>query len=275
MKTLCLLITIFLLNSCGEDTFKKAFKLQSLRVLAVTAGKNGALTQAEFDPGDTAVVTVYVSDVEFAQTVTGVIETCSDPGVSYGKEASCENVADRNTSIANITLNTASVSGRTGAMPSFNVTIPNTVLLGRSTADQFNGVNYLVTIRVSTPDGQAIRTFKRLTVTTRTTKNTNPTLGTILFNGNAFTSYPGEGDLSLSTTSTEESYQFQSAGGEITNLTEQLNIAWYISDGELSLPVTKRGEVTRFKPGEKGTLTVVAVIRDGRGGMEVAVKRVP
>jgi hypothetical protein len=127
----------------------------------------------------------------------------------------------------------------------------------------------------STPDGQTIKAFKRLPVTTRATKNSNPTLGNILIDGNSFATYPSDGDFSLSASSSEESYQFQTADGSLTTQTEELNVAWYVSDGEINFPITTKSGTTRFKKGDKSSLVVVAVIRDGRGGMAVQIKKVP
>lgn len=270
------LISIFFLSGCGGEKFKEVFKLGGMRVIAITAGKQGTLTQAEFSPGDTAVLEAYVSDVNNGQIVTAVVESCIDPGVSYGVEADCSSAADR-VAYADLNLNTSLVAGKTGPMPTINVMVPATILLGRSTRDQFNGIDYLVTFRFTTPTGEEIKAFKRLRATTRTIKNTNPTLGNILFNGSVLSIYPAEGDLSLSTASTEESFQFQSIDGAMTNLTEQMNVAWYVSSGEINFPITNKTSSTHFKPAEPkaGELIVAAIIRDGRGGMAVKISKVP
>jgi hypothetical protein len=274
MKKIIVCFILMFLISCSNDTFKKVFKLGSLRIIAITAGKQGTLSQAEFDPGNTVTVEAFVSDVDGGQTVSAVVESCTDLGVSYGKEPSCQGVFDR-TAQGTITLNTSTLAGNTGAMPTFNITIPATILVGRSSQDQFNGVNYLVTMAFTTPDGQSVKAFKRLPVTTRATKNMNPTLGNILIDGNTFAAYPNDGDFSLSSTSSEESYQFQSADGSLATQVEDLNVAWYVSDGEINFPVTTKSGTTRFKKGDKSSLVVVAVIRDGRGGMAVQIKKVP
>ncbi|MFZ4713317.1 MAG: hypothetical protein ACOYL6_06385 [Bacteriovoracaceae bacterium] len=274
MKRFTIFLFCLFLSACSDDNFKKVYKLQNLRVIAITAGKQGTLTQAEFAPGDTATLEAFVSDIDSGRTITAVIATCSDLGVSYGREPTCDNVADKIT-YADITLNTGGVAGNTGAMPTFDVTIPATVLLGRSAADQFNGVNYLVTMKFSTSDGETVKAFKRLTVTTRATKNSNPSIGSIVIDNSSFATYPGAGDFSLSASSSEETYDFQSANGSISNLSEEMNVAWYVSDGEINFPVTGRTGLTHFKPGDKGILVVAAVIRDGRGGMAVTIKKVP
>jgi hypothetical protein len=274
MKIINLFFLLTLISSCSNDTFKKVFKLGSLRVVAITAGKQGTLSQAEFDPGDTVTVEAFISDVDGGQTVSAVVESCTDLGVSYGKEPTCVGVFDR-TAQGTITVNSSTLTGNTGAMPTFNITIPATILAGRSSQDQFNGVNYLVTMTFTTPDGQTIKAFKRLPVTTRAQKNSNPTLGNILIDGSAFATYPSDGDFSLSTTSSEESYQFQSADGSLSTQIEELNVAWFVSDGEINFPVTTKSGKTRFKKGDKANLVVVAVIRDGRGGMAVQIKKVP
>lgn len=275
MNQLLFLSLLFIL-SCSGDKFKEVFKLSGLRVIAITAGKVGTLTQAEFAPGDTATLEAYVSDVNNGQTVTAIIESCVDPGVAYGAEPDCSNAIDR-IAYADINLNTSLIAGKTGAMPTVNVTIPSSIFSGRGTRDQFNGVDYIVTFRFTTPSGEEIKAFKRLKTTTRSTKNTNPTIGNILFNGSTLSSYPNEGDLSISTSSNEESYQFQSSDGSITNLNEQINVAWYVSSGEINFPITSKSSSTHFKPAEpkESELVVAATIRDGRGGMAVRIIKVP
>lgn len=270
------LLLLFLVISCSKDNFKQVYDLKGLRVIAVTAGKLGDTTKAEFSTGDTVVVTPYVSDVQNTRVVTATIETCSDPGVNYGAVPSCENVFDRNATYGSVNLDTSVTTGATGAMPSTNITIPTTIFAGRTSVEQFNGVDYLVTLTISA-GGDEIKTFKRLRVTSKSTKNNNPTLGNILFNGNNFTTYPNEGDFRLSTTSGEETFQIQSSNGSISSVTEEMNVAWYVSDGEINFPVTTKNGTTKFKPKEpkSNSLVVVAVLRDNRGGMAVQIKKVP
>ncbi|MDH4468088.1 MAG: hypothetical protein QE271_08520 [Bacteriovoracaceae bacterium] len=276
---LILLFFIFL-NNCGKDDFKKSFSIDGLRVLAITAGKSGALTQAEFDPGDVVVVTPYVSDTGGSQIVTAKISSCTDSlGVDSGAEPTCENASDQNSSYADLTLDTSTLAARTGAMPSVNVTIPSTIYSGRTSVDQFNGINYLVTMEFSTPDGQKIKSFKRLRATTRSTKNQNPTIGSILFDGSSFTSYPESGNFSLDSYSQEESYTFQDRNGNSSTLTEELFVSWYVSDGEINFSsVDPEANVKFTSPqssSRESSLVVVAVIRDARGGMAIEIKNVP
>lgn len=275
MKKKSLLLILFFM-SCSGEKFKEVFKLNSMRVIAITAGKQGTLTQAEFSPGDIAAVDAYVSDVANGQVITAKIESCLDPGVSYGAEPDCSKAADR-IAYADITLDTSVATGKTGAMPTINVTIPATIFVGRSSRDQFNGIDYLVSFIFSSPSGEEIKAFKRLRATSRSTKNTNPTIGNILISGSIFSSYPSDGDLTISSASNEESYQFLSTDGNLTNLTEQLNVAWYVSNGEINFPITDKRGSTRFKPAEPkaSELVIAAVIRDGRGGMAVQIKKVP
>lgn len=275
MKQLFLL-TLILLAGCGGEKFREVFKLSGMRVIAITAGKVGALTQAEFSPGDTATLEAYVSDINNGQIVTANVESCIDPGVAYGAEPDCSGAADR-VAYADLNLNTGGIAGKTGAMPTVNVTIPAAIFLGRSSRDQFNGVDYLVTFRFSTPSGEETKAFKRLRATSRASKNTNPTIGNILFNGSTLSAYPNEGDFTLSTSSNEESYQFLSNDGAVTNLTEQINVAWYVSSGEINFPITNKNGSTHFKPAEPkaSELVIAAIIRDGRGGMAVRITKAP
>jgi hypothetical protein len=164
-------------------------------------------------------------------------------------------------------------------MPSVQITIPSTIFSGRSSVDQYNGINYLVTMRFSTPDGQSIKSFKRLRATTRTTKNQNPTLGNILHNSSAFTTYPETGTFSLSSYSSKENFTFQDRNGNFSTLSEENSVSWYVSDGEVNFSSADPSASVKFTSpvaaNRESELVVVAVIRDARGGMSIEIKKVP
>ncbi len=132
-------------------------------------------------------------------------------------------------------------------------------------------------MKFTTPDGQVIQSFKRLRVTSQATKNSNPTIGNILYNGASPTTYPEEWNLSISSFSAAETYQLQNTTGAISTLTEEQSVSWYVSDGALQFSSVNPESVVKFTPSEPraSELVIAAVLRDGRGGMSVQIVKVP
>jgi hypothetical protein len=118
------------------------------------------------------------------------------------------------------------------------------------------------------------RAFRRIAVSTRTTKNQNPsyTVTPLLSGGGPFSGRPTtrtelSADLAVGFAETYD--EIRDDGATVTK-TESPTTFWYISDGDLSLKVTDPGAATTFTPpGTAPTdhnLAFVVVTRDGRGG---------
>jgi hypothetical protein len=279
MSRYFLIILSFAIIGCSDDIFPKYVQLGGLRVLAIHSEKTSAPGQAEYSPGDTVTVTPHVSDFgSGARTLTYEAVGCLDPGVSYGVDASCAGSATAVT-LASGTFTLSASDSYTGAGPSFQVTIPSTIFALRTAIDQYNGVAYLVTYRLTAP-GAAVSSFKRLIVSSDSkTKNQNPALSSILAGGTALTSMPaGEVELSAGLTAgAEEAYLAMKSSGELDPRTEQVVTTYFITDGTLGFYRTSVGQTTKYTPvypaPSDHTALIVAVSRDNRGGVAVKVQK--
>ncbi len=261
-------------TSCSSDDFPKYVELGGLRILALQTGTNGGA--AENAPGDSVTVTPYVSDYRGARTITYAAVACTDPGIGAGVEPTCDGVADR-VAVANGAL-TIPATSRTGAGNSFTVNIPSTALAGRSAADQYNGVGYLLTYTLTASDGTTVRSFKRLIVSSKSPKNMNPTLTGVLANGSPMTAMPaGEVTIRASyLTGSIESYSAMKTDQSVTARTEELVTTYFITDGSLKTFRTVNDQTTTYTPPSPvptdHTPVMVAVTRDSRGGISVVVQ---
>lgn len=260
--------------SCSDDTLPKYVELGGLRVLALRSdlATSGA-GPAEFTPGDSVVVTPYVSDYRGGgRAISYSATVCLDPGVNYGATPSCNGVPGATTVAAGTVTLTGAVSS-TGQADTFSVTIPATILSGRSSQDQYNGVNYLVIYRL-TAGADTVTAFKRLVVTqSGKTKNQNPSLTSILANGSALGALP-TGVVALSASYTAgsiESYTSMRSDGSTVAATEELVTTYFITDGTLKFYRTVNADTTTYTPpgaapGDHSAI-VVAITRDNRGGL--------
>ena len=159
------------------------------------------------------------------------------------------------------------------------VNIPATILAQRSAADQYNGVNYLVTYKLSA-GSEVVQSFRRILVSeaTKTTKNNNPQTTAILANGVALTTLPaGAVGLSMSyTAGSLETYDSKKSDLSLVNSTESLATTWFRTDGELEFYRTVNSDTTTFTPPATAPsgrqALIVGVTRDDRGGVTVLVE---
>jgi len=264
-----LILFLLFLTACTDSKFKKSSTLDSLRVLTIKAD------QPEVAAGTTVVLTPFVSDINETTSLTYSASGCIDPGVSLGAEPECDSSSVIATNQTITTLNSASLF--TGDANTISVTIPATsvIFAGKSSIDQFNGVSYLFTYRLTNSSGQTVRSFKRIVVSTKSTKNTNPSGNSILGNGTALTSYPFgfSGKLSLSVNNASlESYQFQDSNSVLTSFNESLLTSWHYTDGSSKFLRTVDSDEVQFDAlasslsNRKSLL--IAIIRDKRGGVQ-------
>jgi len=257
--------------SCGGDDFKKIEKLGEFRILAVLAD-----TPEVAAPGASANLRLFVSDVKAAgRVITGTTVACIDPGIALGAKVSCDH--DPSALTSTYTVDTTSMASAlyTGAMPNKNFTVPNNIFTGRSPRAQFNGIAYIVIFNF-TVDGESISAFKRITVTNRGGLNNNPTGSAILLNGGAIAAFPKENDELKVTTSTSETFNYQTIDGNIESRTEKMKVAWYLNEGELAGPKTDVGEGSKYLgPNISKPSLLIAVVRDERGGVDIVIKSFP
>jgi hypothetical protein len=270
MKRIALLALC--LAGCSNSDLPDSFRLDRFRVLAIHAD------QPEVDPGTTVVLTPFVSDIGGGgRAITFSAAACIDPGVGYGADPTCDGSPTLATLATDVAATGLSAPDYTGAVTStVSVTVPSAdVIFAKASArDRFNGVNYLVTFVFKFPDGSRSRAFRRIAVSTRTTKNQNPayTATPLLSGSAAFSGRPAAKiDLTADLAAGfAETYDEIRDDGVTVTKTESPTTFWYISDGDLSLKVTDPGASTGYTPPEAApsdhNLVFVVVTRDGRGG---------
>jgi hypothetical protein len=275
MKSVIIILLSFLMFACQKDNFKQYSKIEDFRILALIP------SSPEVSPGATVTITPYVSDLTNSGPYSYQALACLDPGVSYGATPSCE------TSSTKVDLGSGTLSGLsaplfTGAVTSFNVTIPNTILLPYSAVDQYNGVSYLVTYQVTNSSGIQLSSFHRVVVSSRATKNNHPVILDILGNGNSLGTVAAgsQVDLTISLQSGSlESYDFKSSDGSLSTATESGLITYFYMDGSAKyFRTSAASDVNTYTapesyPSTRGSFIYV-VVRDGRGGIAISSRQV-
>ncbi len=262
MKYIFLILLCF---SCSDDKFRKVDKLETFRIL-------GAYTATpEVAPNTAFSVRLLVSDVNgSAPTITGTYTACIDPGISLGAPVSCDHDPSSVSAAHTITFATLTPSTnlRTGLnAASVNLTVPATILTGRSTREQHNGVAYIVIFRF-TYDGREEVSFKRIIATSRATLNQNPTGSTIYSNGSAISTAPSEGEELIATTSAPETFDVINVDGSYETKTENFQVAWYSTVGSFDKPKSGVDEGVEYQGKFVRPSLILAIIRDERGGFD-------
>ena len=278
------------LIACADSTLPEYNQLGGLRLLALKADT------PEVAAGATITLTPVVSDLPTltqpgGRTLTYGVEGCTDPGVSLGATPDCTQIPDRTIWVAKgtaIPSLASATSTYTALAPTFTVTVPATLLANRSTTDQANGVSYLVIYTLTATDttsgmSESIKSVKRLIASTRTTKNSNPSLTGVLADIQAFQTYlnaiafSGSAFSAISLTpqflaGSEETYTLQLSNGTTQTKTETLTTTWFYSDGVMKRYRTASNDTNSWTSpstaptsGHTGMVFYV-VVRDGRGG---------
>ncbi len=273
MKKLIPALFLLGLSACGNDSLPKYTKLDGLRILAINA--NPLEIQNPPAGVQNIQVTPYIVDIGGTGAVSLTVETCLDRGVSIGADPTCTSATDRAT--VNSTLNFTDAERTEPASPiAVNFTVPTNLLANYAKPLQFNGVPFLITVTATRGD-TTVKSFRRVLVSTKT-PNQAPGLADLLADGFALATLPTkEVNLSFTASTTPESYQYMNSKEEISNLTEVFETTWFASDGEIKIPRTRENETTTWTPpstppsGRK--VVVVGVLRDGRGGIDVIIRK--
>lgn len=258
---------------CGRDNLSRREKLDGLRVLAIQA------STPEVDAtGGPVTITPLITDISGAgRTLDYAWEACADPGVALGASPNCARDPSKQSGSGTLVL---AAPRYTAPATAFAVTVPPTVLVGRSDQDKHNGVAFLVVYTLSAPAGEKVTSYKRILVSTRGGKNsTNPAIaGLKTRSGETFvdaaTLPSAETALQASVAaSTAESYTLLLSDGSTQTRTERLTISWLVSDGELKYSRTETSGENTWTPSTEATSVakfVLAVLRDDRGGVSYA-----
>lgn len=270
MKKRFVILSLLFLFSCDDDPIR-FFSLGDFRILALQAD------MPEIDGTSSTPIAVqitpFISDVDAAgRTVSAKIHACPDPGIALGNDPVCDISSSATQTIAYASVSTSTLGSRyTGALPAFTVNVPPGLLTGQTSTNKYNGVSYLVTIEF-TAGGESFSAYKRITVSERSTKNSNPKIKNVLLDGLTSTSLKNKDKLSISIQPgfAQEDYEFKNDNGGIDTLTEEYRVSWFSYKGTTSLTRTFLDETTEFEL-DKGETNpfVVAILRDDRDGIDI------
>jgi hypothetical protein len=272
-------LSFLLLLSCGGDKTKRYELLGGLRLIGLVADT------PETTGGSTVVITPYLSDPDGGgRTLTYSAYSCPDLGIGFGATPSCENNPLKVTLATNQTVTGLTGPGYTGAATStVSVTIPLAAVLfaGKNEFEQHNGVPYIFTYEVKSPEGALIKSFKRILVSTKATKNSNPSFVSgreILADDIPLTSFPTK-TVKLKSENgggAAQDYAYMDKAGVLSQISEQLSFNFFTNMGQInptSIGVNGELEFTPInpRPTDKAAILVV-VLKDGRGGTAITVK---
>lgn len=268
---------VLLLSSCGDE-LPKYFLLDKFRIVALI------FDSPEVAPGGTGNLTLVVSDpLGQGGAIQYSAVACVDPGIGLGATPTCEGNPTKS-SLGSGTIAGGSLTAATNFTDSINLGLavtapaagvifldPQTGLL-KSASEQANGVSYLVFISFRNSVGESITTLKRLVVSTKATKNTNPAISAFLINGVDSSLVSSVGSPAIfsfpPTGGSQESYVEQSSSGAQTK-TETLDTTCFVSSGLVSPSRIDIGETLIFSPASPipSVQTWVSIMRDNRGGL--------
>ncbi|MEQ1876231.1 MAG: hypothetical protein ABL958_06265 [Bdellovibrionia bacterium] len=250
------LLLLLLIAGCSEEKSKYA-TVSKLRVVGLRTAV------PEISPGGTiSSVEALVLDPDGnGRPLTYQWAGCMEPLLEHAFD--CEGAADR------VDLGTGATS--VGGV----IVIPPTALDALPPFRAFNGINYLVVLKVDAGN-ESVKSFKRIVVSTNPAKNSNPDIislarnGTVLGSPDAFVS--GEFTLtSALSAGSSENYTYMDAQGSQKAGTEDILLTWFHTEGDMKTSRTFGGDLdNQWKIDSKSrtTISLVVVIHDGRGGSD-------
>lgn len=255
------LMVLFLCLSCSDD-MPKISSLDKLKTIALIAdfpeineaGGNVSITPWIADPlGGSRTIDLYWSQ-------------CPDPGIAYGVEPKCVGASE--TLMANQVLTS---QDRTEALLSFTVTIPSGLTTLRSARDQFNGVYYLISLRI-VAGSEEIKAYKRIRVSTKSGAdlNTNPTLTGLTFDGSLPAFPSNKMNVKGTIGNGAETFQYLDSDGNNQAQLEELTISFFTTSGNMDPSIVEANDSSKIIIKDNPSqLTVIGVIRDQRGGIGI------
>ncbi len=275
MKKVFLLVLV--LSACNVPDFKEFSQLGELRMVGIVAAK------PEIDGKRTddvqVVLTPYISDIYGrGRKFTVIVASCLDPGLSQGASPRCAEPKFAAYPNGN-TFDTSVLAENnyTGAMDAVTITIANPTgqIAALSPQQRYNGVNYLVVFRLEY-GATNLTAVKAISISERETLNRNPEIEKIILDEDAVSKTLNPVDINVSFTAAgkQEIYTEMSADGNIDSLTESYFITWFYYRGKIKPSRVLFGQQSKYQPNlfEK---TLVAVVKDRRGGTAVKVKKLP
>lgn len=268
MRYISFLAVAALLSGCGVPDFKKFVELGGLRVLTIQ------VDNPEVAPGATVNVTPVISDLNDCRTVVATVQTCIDPGVSVGHQPVCDHPDAVNSSTTTINTTTLGANNTcTGAVNPISIQVPALPLVGPAYV-QYNGIAYLFIYTLTDSTGVSVTAFKRIVVSNKPTKNTNPAINAVTSSGvplnpaNGFTTAILK--LGISFAQAGETYNVMQPDGSLLGQTEELVNTWFYSEGSTKYQRTVGTDSNEMNmpdshPNGRAFILVV-VTHDGRGG---------
>lgn len=273
MKYLLILLACLAVQSC-ETVKIDFFELGSFRVMAIVADQPEVLGTQD----NTVTITPWISDIDAqGRIITLDILACPDPGIGLGEEPTCDAESPLTQSITynDFDTNVLVAQNFTGAMPTFDVTIPSGLLDNVSQQNAFNGIDYVVSLVFDT-GAESFNAFKRIKVSTRDSPNNNPEIEAILVNDSASAPLIDQAKVryTLVSGAEPETYPFYNQDGTLQEDTENYLLTWFVYGGDLSLSRSEIDQEAVFtKDVDINNPFLVGVLRDRRGGLFVLVRQ--
>ncbi len=268
-----------ILLACNVPEFKNYSELGELRLVGIVAD-NPVIDGTRTDDVQ-VTLTPYLSDFnargrEFTVVVAGCLATGRGQGASL-RCARPQLVTYPN----NNTFDTAVLAedNYTGAMDAVTITIANPAqqIAAFSPQQRVNGIDYLVVFRLEHAASKTnLSAVKVISISEQQDLNNNPEIEKIVLDEEALSQTCVSVDIGVSFTAAgaQEIYREMSAEGGVAEWRESYVITWFYLGGRVTPSRVLFGQRSRYSPDSSAT-TLVAVVKDRRGGTAVAVKQLP
>ncbi len=270
-------LLLLIASACNAPDFKDFSQLGELRIMGIVAD-TPEIDGTRSDDVQ-VVLTPYLSHISGgARKFTVVVVSCLDPSLSQETNQGCLDPKFAAYPNGN-TFDTQVLAedNFTGAMDAVTITIVNPAaqLAAFSPQQRYNGVNYVVIFRLE-HGATNLTAVKAIPISERKTLNRNPEIKdiTLVQQAAAKTLAPLNVDVSFTDAGGEESYTEMSADGSIDRLTESYFITWFYYTGKIKPRRILLGQSSKYQPTPRKN-TLVAVVRDRRGGTAVKVRQLP
>ncbi|MBX9768650.1 MAG: hypothetical protein K2X47_15355 [Bdellovibrionales bacterium] len=290
MKALFMCILTFVIAGCGSMTLPKYSQLTTLRILSLKASTP--------DVGDTNATVTFspiISDENGgSRAITQSVTHCPASDLVTGATPTCDGVVGAQTQTLGAVNFTSSFRTSAPSQNQFTVQIPANYLQSCATTTgtgacplvtRTNGRPYLIVYQLTT-GAETLTAIRRVFVKDTSLPglvlNSNPDLTSIsngsasLNEGTASTKPNGTVSLSASIPSAgspggPETYSYLNSSG-VASRSEDFLVSWFTNRGSYKYTRTDLGVANELVADTTGgTLSLVVVLRDGRGGEDAKV----